>query len=71
METFGEISNRRRLVRVSLTGGGRDTWDVRLQYFDDSTEDRQGGFANRALAHGWAEARIQRHFNLGVPGRLS
>lgn len=60
---------RRHLYNVSLTGVG-DLWDVRVQYHDDGTEDRTSGLASRALAHGWAEARIQRHFNLGVPGRL-
>lgn len=64
------MTNRRQLVRVSLTQSGTGTWDCRLQYFDDESEDRQGGFSCRANAHGWAEARIQRHFNLGVPGRL-
>ena len=64
------IDNRRRLSKVSLTQNGTGTWDCRVQYYDDQTEDRQAGFACRALAHGWAEARLQRHFNLGVPGRL-
>lgn len=65
-----EISNRRRLYRVALTESGLGTWDVRIQYYDDNTEDRQGGFSCRALAHGWVETRVQRHFNLGVPGRI-
>lgn len=64
------IGNRRALVRVSLTENGLGTWDVRLWFFDDDSEDRQSGFACRATAHGWAEARIERHFRLGVPGRL-
>jgi hypothetical protein len=63
--------NRRQLVRVSLTQDGHDQWECRVQFFDDDTEDRRSGFACRATAHGWAEARIQRHFNLGVPGRLA
>lgn len=69
MEMAG-IGNRRQLVKVSLTQNGVGTWDCRLQYFDDETEDRQSGFSCRANAHGWAETRIQRHFNMGVPGRL-
>jgi hypothetical protein len=60
----------RRLVKVSLTTRGDGTWDVRIEYHDDDTEDRRGGFSCRALAHGWAEARLERHFRQGVPGRL-
>ena len=65
-----QIGSRRRLSKVSMTQNAVGTWDVRLQYFDDDTEDRQAGFTSRALAHGWVEARLQRHFGLGVPGRL-
>jgi len=65
------ISPQRRIMsRVSLVPEAGGTWSVRIVYFDDDTEDRQGGFTCRASAHGWAEARLQRHFNLGVPGRL-
>lgn len=70
MGTYGEIGNRRTLVRTSLTQDGRGDWDVRIRYLDDDTEDRGSGFASRALAQGWAEARIHRHFSFGVPGRL-
>lgn len=70
MGTFRGIGNRRQLVKVSLTQNCLDTWDCRVQFFDDETEDRQSGFASRAAAHGWAETKIQRHFHLGVPGRL-
>ena len=71
MGTYGEIGNRRTLVRASLTQDGRGDWDVRIRYLDDDTEDRGNGFASRALAQGWAEAKIYRHFSFGVPGRLS
>lgn len=64
-------STRRRLVRVSMTQDGEDGWECRLHYYDDDTDDRRGGFTCRANAHGWAEARIQRHFGFGVPGRAS
>ena len=64
-------STRRALVKVSLTDDGHDRWACRIQYLDDDTEDRQGGFQCRAMAQGWAETRIQRHFNQGVPGRLT
>lgn len=64
------INNRRRLYSVALTESGLGTWDVRIQYHDDDTEDRHGGFSCRALAHGWAETRVQRHFTWGVPGRM-
>lgn len=69
MGTYGELGNRRQLVRVSLTETAFG-WDARVQYYDDDTEDRQGGFTSRAAAHDWAEAKVQRHFHLGVPGRL-
>jgi hypothetical protein len=65
------ITNRRNLYKVSLTQGHGDSWDVRIQYWDDGTEDGQSGFTSRAFAHGWAESKIYRHFSLGVPGRLS
>lgn len=61
--------NRRALVRVSLMEQW-DGWSARICYLDDDTEDRQSGFSCRAAAHGWVEARIERHFRLGVPGRL-
>lgn len=70
MGTYGGLGNRRQLVRVALTERGDGTWDVRIQFFDDDTEDRQGGFSCRAAARGWAETRVQRHFHQGVPGRL-
>lgn len=70
MGTYGEFGNRRNLYKVSLTSGVGDTWDVRIQYWDDGTEDRSSGFLTRALAHGWAESKIYRHFSFGVPGRL-
>ena len=60
----------RGLYRSCLTPRGDGTWDVRIEYLDDNTEDRQGGFRNRADAHGWVQTRTIRHFRLGVPGRL-
>ena len=70
MGTFGNTTSRRRLSKVTLTQDGFGNWEVRVEYFDDDTEDRQGGFACRAAAHGWAQTRLERHFRLGVPGRL-
>ena len=60
----------RQLAKISLSPGAFNTWDVRIEYHDDNTEDRQSGFRCRAAAHGWAQTRLDRHFRLGVPGRL-
>lgn len=60
----------RHPARISLTPGPFDTWEVRIEYRDDDSEDRQSGFRCRAEAHGWAQTRLDRHYRLGMPGRL-
>lgn len=68
---YGDFGNKRLMVKETLTQDAWGNWECRIQFFDDDTEDRQSGFGSRAAAHGWAQVRIDRHFRLGVPGRLA